>query len=419
MPRRKSKKKSVARIDKKTGFEPIMFRGTEHIGAITAEEDNEYLAQCYVAGGEFAAAVDTSSARSILLGRTGSGKSATILEIERTQEHVIRIRPQDMAMNFIHNSETLAFFDEVGVNLDPFFQTLWRHVVCVEIIIYYYQVRSRNHWEHVLETVRDLVRKDPAKSRALEYLDEWSGTFWQERQEKMRGVVEKYERALTGSAGIEQLGVRVEGGAAAKLSEETRKEIIDRSRNVVPQDQMRHLTEVMTVIEQHILSDRQKKFYVVIDQLDENWVEGEFRYRLIRALIETIKSWTKVINLKLIVALRTDLLDRIYERTKSEGFQREKYEDYEIWMEWTKPTLLTLVERRISRLYKRQYTKGEVEFYDLFSARVSPREPTFEYLVERTQYRPRDLITFVNEILRGMKDKIIDHTQKISAQTIR
>ena len=151
----------------KKQFEPITFRGTEHIGAITAEEDNEYLAQCYVAGGEFAAALDTSSARSILLGRTDSGKSATILEIERTQEHVIRIKPQDMAMNFIHNSETLAFFDEVGVNLDPFFQTLWRHVVCVEVIIYHYQVRSRNHWEHVLETVRDLVRKDPAKSRAL------------------------------------------------------------------------------------------------------------------------------------------------------------------------------------------------------------------------------------------------------------
>ena len=91
-----------------------------------------------------------------------------------------------------------------------------------------------------------------------------------------------------------------------------------------------------------------------------NWVEGEFRYRLIRALIETIKSWTKVTNLKLIVALRTDLLDRVYERTKSEGFQREKYEDYEIPIEWTKPALLTLVERRIGQLYKRQYTKAEV-----------------------------------------------------------
>ena len=324
-----------------------------------------------------------------------------------------------MAMNFIHNSETLVFFDEVGVNLDPFYQTLWRHVVCVEIIIYHYQVRNRNHWEQVLQTIRDLVRKDPAKSKALEYLDEWSGTFWQERQEKMQGVVEKYERALTGNAGIEQLGVRVEGGAAARLSQETRKEIIDRSRKVVPQDQMRHLTEVMTVIEQHILSDKQKKFYVVIDQLDENWVEGDFRYRLIRALIETIKSWTKVANMKLIVALRTDLIDRVYERTKSEGFQREKYEDYEIPMEWTKPALLTLVERRIGQLCKRQYTKAGVAFYDLFSARVDPREPTFEYLVERTQYRPRDLITFVNEILRGMKGTIIDRTQKIAAKTIR
>ena len=139
---------------------------------------------------------------------------------------------------------------------------------------------------------------------------------------------------------------------------------------------------------------------------------------MIRALIETIKSWTKITNLKLIVALRTDLLDRVYERTKSEGFQREKYEDYEIPMEWTKPALLTLVERRIGQLCKRQYTKADVGFYDLFSAQVGLREPTFEYLLERTQYRPRDLITFVNEILRGMKDKIIDHTRKIATKSI-
>ena len=88
-------------------------------------------------------------------------------------------------------------------------------------------------------------------------------------------------------------------------------------------------------------------------------------------------------------------------------------------MEWTKPALLTLMERRIGQLCKRQYTNADVGFYDLFSARVGPQEPTFEYLVERTQYRPRDLITFVNEILRGMKDKIIDPTQKIAAKTIR
>ena len=67
MPLRKSQKKSVEGDDKKSPFEPIMFRGTERIGAITAEEDNEYLAQCYVAGGEFDAALDTSNARSILL----------------------------------------------------------------------------------------------------------------------------------------------------------------------------------------------------------------------------------------------------------------------------------------------------------------------------------------------------------------
>jgi hypothetical protein len=34
--------------------------------------------------------------------------------------------------------------------------------------------------------------------------------------------------------------------------------------------------------------------YVCVDKLDENWVDGKFRYLLIRSLIETIKDFSAV-----------------------------------------------------------------------------------------------------------------------------
>lgn len=53
--------------------------------------------------------------------------------------------------------------------------------------------------------------------------------------------------------------------------------------------QIQKLNEVLDMLAEHSFSDLQKKHYIVIDQLDENWAENNTRYKFIRALIEEIK----------------------------------------------------------------------------------------------------------------------------------
>ena len=85
--------------------------------------------------------------------------------------------------------------------------------------------------------------------------------------------------------------------------------------------------------------------------------------------------------------------------TRDGGFQEEKYEDFNIPISWRREQLLELVNRRIGELYRRQYTGESVDFYDVFPEKYRQESDSFNYLLVRTQYRPRDIIAFINEIL--------------------
>lgn len=122
------------------------------------------------------------------------------------------------------------------------------------------------------------------------------------------------------------------------------------------------------------------------------------RFKLIRGLIESLKAFRKIRDLKILVAVRSDVLERVVQETKDLTFQREKLDDYFVHLKWTKLLLKELVDRRIERLFRKQYTQDAITFDTIFRARVGNMEP-FDYLLERTLMRPRDIIAFVNECL--------------------
>ena len=72
--------------------------------------------------------------------------------------------------------------------------------------------------------------------------------------------------------------------------------------------------------------DQMKEFYILVDRLDERWVDDSIRFRMIKALMETLKSFRKIRNLKILVALRQDVLERVVQETNDISFQREKFE---------------------------------------------------------------------------------------------
>ena len=75
------------------------------------------------------------------------------------------------------------------------------------------------------------------------------------------------------------------------------------------------------------------------------------------ALIQNARDFIKVKNAKLIVALRRDLIERVFRITRESGFQEEKYQSFYLPLTWSKAQILEVLDRRINQLVKRAYTK--------------------------------------------------------------
>jgi len=155
-------------MGKKAGT--FRFKNTDQIGAAGAEED-EFLSNCFVDTGYLSLLENLKDHRQIVLGRTGSGKSALLLTFAETKkEHVITISPEALALTYVSNSTILGFFSNLGVNLDPFFKLLWRHVLTIEILSHYFSKHEKGKkylWETLSETCFLVVPVKIKKSKKL------------------------------------------------------------------------------------------------------------------------------------------------------------------------------------------------------------------------------------------------------------
>ena len=159
---------------------PFVFKGglAATIGNIEAEEDSQFLHDCYVDAGHVSRALDTSDAGSILVGRTGAGKSAALIHVEQTQDNVIRIDPAALALQYISNSNVIRFFEEIPIDLDPFYQLLWRHAFTVELLNRRYKLESYSDLQGVLSRVSETVFHQRKKKECLKYLNDYKDDFF-------------------------------------------------------------------------------------------------------------------------------------------------------------------------------------------------------------------------------------------------
>ena len=205
----------------------------------------------------------------------------------------------------------------------------------------------------------------------------------------------------------------MEAGASAKLAEEQKASMAQRAQEVVNSVQIAELSRVIDLLADHAFNDKKSEYFLIIDDLDEKWVDEAIRFKLIRALIETIRVFRKIPSLKIIVALRADILERVYNETRDLGFQLDKHEGYVARLHWSEKDLLSLVNKRVQLLFKKRYTRENVFFNDIFVNKVGNIDP-FRYLIDRTLMRPRDIIDFVNECLIKAEGRT-----EITAQHIR
>lgn len=380
------------------------FRKHMNIGEVDAENDREFLKNCFVDNGDLEVLEDTKATPAIVLGRTGAGKSALLDELAEKKERVIRIEPDALALKHISNSSILKFFEELGVNLDIFYNVLWQHTFAVELIKNKYGIDSQAAKSNFLNTISNLISGDKKKQEALEYLENWETKFWVTTEERIKEFTKKIEKDLSLKVQAKLPISEIKAGASLKLTDEQKTEIIHLGKEVVNGVQLEKLARIIQLLSDDIFTDQQKKTYIVIDRLDENWVEDNLRYKLIKALIETIKKFKKIENVKIVFTLRVDLLNRVIEKTKDAGFQREKYESMFLRVEWKKDQLKRMLDLRINHLLKNRYTKDDVYFDDIFPSTIE-RSPAADYIIERTLLRPRDAIIFINECLIAAQGK--------------
>ena len=197
------KNKKTLRRSRKRVDSSFRFRRHEEIGTAGAEEDSDFLQDCFVNTGDLALLRKIEDKRVIVLGRTGSGKTALFLELARKQEHTIALVPENLALSYISNSTILKFFDSLGVNLDPFFKLLWRHVITVEILTHHFSSGpaegERSLTERLMRLFPGKSLRDKKAKEAIDYLSNWGENFWQETEYRVREITEKVENDLKGT----------------------------------------------------------------------------------------------------------------------------------------------------------------------------------------------------------------------------
>ena len=390
------------------------FRKLQNIGAAGAEED-EYLSDCFVDNGYLAHLENIADRRLILLGRTGSGKTALLRILSSKRgNHTIEISPENLALTYVSNSNVLGFFANLGVNLDPFFKLLWRHVIAVEILSRHQKARGTREEKNLLSWLRSLFassdRKDAEMRSTISYLEDWGSSFWRETEFRVREITQKLETDLrnttearvgTEVAKLLSASGSLSGTRRDSMSEQVKLELRQLGQQVVSNAQVNDLTKLIEMLDQ-VLSSSVHEYYVLIDGLDENWVEEKLRYRLIMALLQTGKDFIRVRRAKIIVALRRDLLERVFKITRDAGFQEEKYESLQLAIKWNGKDLLEVLNKRIERLVRESYTKQTVTHLDLLPKQINKQDIS-AYIIDRTK-RPRDIIAFFNQCITSAPD---------------
>lgn len=377
------------------------FAGDFNLGGEQAEAD-PLLEDAFIEWAGYSTIESRTNPRRFLIGRTGSGKSAVLQRLEEVHgEHVIRINPEDLSLPYIIDLGVMKQLSALDVHLDPLFIALWKHVLLVEIIRHRYNVDSPTKKRTVLDTLRETVRRDSSKREALEYLSEFGESFWCETDQRVREITTNFEKRVKAEAGAglpavtgAQLGIEGLAGTSTEIHTEE----VDRYQRLVNETQLARLNKMIAVLDENVLDSAQNFTYVVIDDLDRDWVDDRLANDLIRCLFRTVLDLQRVRYLKVVVALRTNIFDSLNFGGRTGG-QEEKIRALQFKVSWSRDDLARMADERARVAGERAGFADVSGIAALLPQTNKTRGNALDYIFDRTLYRPRDVIAFLNECL--------------------
>lgn len=388
---------------------PKAIRSNFTFGALMAEGD-PLLSAAYWDNGDYESVASFDDPRRFIIGRTGSGKSALFQHLEEHYPHkVVRIVPENLSLPYITNLDVIRQLLSLGVHLEPFLKALWKHVIVVEILRHRYQITSPEIKRNTILMLIERLKRDPAKVKAIEYLNEFGDKFWCEADERVKQIAESFQKKITSSGEIGAsaggLGLKGAGNMEQTASQEVHRETVAKYQRIVNETQLPRLNQMINILHNEILESPQHRTYLVIDDLDKEWVDETLSNLLIRCLFQAVIDMQPVKHLKIVVALRTNLFQQLNFGGQSQGGQEEKFRGLRLFIRWTKNDLRSLLENRAEaacHLY-------QIEPSKTLSELLPPPDPThgdsLSYILSRTLMRPRDAILYLNECAREATGK--------------
>ncbi|HEY6191918.1 MAG TPA: ATPase [Bacteroidota bacterium] len=375
----------------------LKFRKNVDIGSIAAENDR-FLKTCFLDTGQIENLEDMEDPKRIILGRTGTGKTAIINELKKKDWNIVSIDPEALSLQYLSNSTILQYLNQLGVHLDLFYKLLWKHIFTVELLKSRYQLEDEESQNKFLSSIFSYFGKNKKKRKAIEYLVEWTGSFFETTEYRVKEITQKLEDKISAEMGCDIKAITANAESTSSSSIEQKAEILKKAQSAVNSIQIVELNDLLNLMQTDIFTDVQKKYFLLIDDLDKDWVDQSVVYDLIKALLDTVTDFShRIKNVKVVIALRENILEKILRSQGKRGPQREKYDPLYLQLFWTPEELTELIDLRVDQLLTGQYTSSEkVSHQDILPHKSKYREDGMTYILDRTFLRPRDLIHFLN-----------------------
>lgn len=375
-----------------------------NIGQNGAEHDDDFLFQCFVDHPAYSQIIDTNTPTTFLLGSTGAGKTAILRMINKLEDNVSELIVHDMAMNHIAYNDTILFLKTLDVDLTLFFQALWKHVFVIEYIKVALHAKDKGQFTFKLSRLLETISRGRARDKLEAFINKNEDKFWNTIDENVIELTKNLEDGFNLSFGGEVKKFSTKAGYVHNLGSQQKIQLQQRAKQFLNKTTISEIPDVINALSEYT-RDRKDSYYITVDGLDEHWVDETIKFQLLQAMFESLKNLKKLRNFQVVVALRNDLYVRMVRETPSSQRQLEKFEDLIIRLRWSKSQLRQMADKRIREMFRRQYTSDVVNFNDIFKQYPDSKTEPWDYIIQRTLMRPRDVINFINSTLQAAEGK--------------
>ena len=297
------------------------------------------------------------------------------------------IEAESTVFEHIKNNVFISNLMDNKIDLRVFYKSLWQHVLLVKVIELLYP-SSTSFLDSIANfTVSNKKRYNLELAR--QYIDSYGDCFFNENI--VTEITDKMQDVLSGEIKIGP--AKVNGSTTNELTEKIQRA----TAKYVSNELLRKQKELIKLIKEESISDKQIRIIISIDDLDKSWLSSSaIRYDFINALLDAFKELIDIKSVKILISIRTDIIMGIYQNNLR---QEEKDRSLIIPISWNQNEIRSILDYRIDYLIQNQYSgKEKVLFSDIFNFSVNG-QPVDEYIINRTMLRPRDAIDFVNYCL--------------------